>query len=70
MTMWYHLHVESKKYNKLVNITKKKSHGYIERIRGDQWEGEWEEQSVGCKIGSRVYYGEPSQYFVITVNGK
>jgi len=23
-TVWYHLHVESKKYNKLVNITKKK----------------------------------------------
>ena len=25
-TVWYHLYVESKKYNKLVNITKKQTH--------------------------------------------
>ena len=34
----YHLHVESKKYNKLVNITKKKqTHGYREQTSGYQW---------------------------------
>ena len=31
-TIWYHLYVESKKYNKLVNITKKKqTHKYREQ---------------------------------------
>ena len=35
--MWYHLYVESKKYNKLVNITKKQTHGYGEQTSGYQW---------------------------------
>ena len=35
-------HVESKKYNKLVNITKrKKSHRYKEQTSGCQWGGVW-----------------------------
>ena len=37
---WYHLHVESKKYNELVNITKKKqSHRYREQNSGYQFGG-------------------------------
>ena len=36
-TVWYHLYVESKKYNKLVNITKKKqTHRYREQTGGYQ----------------------------------
>ena len=31
------LYVESKKYNKLVNITKKQTHGYGEQTSGYQW---------------------------------
>ena len=37
-TVWYHLYVESKKYNKLVNIIKKPTHR--EQTSGYQWEGE------------------------------
>ena len=37
-TVWYHLYAESKKYNKLVNITKKKqTHRYREQASGYQW---------------------------------
>ena len=37
-TVWNHLYVESKKYKKLVNITKKKQiHRYTEQISGYQW---------------------------------
>ena len=49
--------MESKKYNKLVNITKKKqTHRYREQTSGYQcgW-GEWDGQTLGCKIGSRMY---------------
>ena len=28
-TVWYHLHVESKEYNKLVNITKKEADSQV-----------------------------------------
>ena len=36
--VWYHLYVESKKYNELVNITKKKQiHKYRVQISGYQW---------------------------------
>ena len=36
-TVWYHLHMESKKYNKLVNISKKKqTHVYGEQTSGYQ----------------------------------
>ena len=35
--VWYHLHVESKKYNKLMNLTKKKqTHKYREQTSGYQ----------------------------------
>ena len=33
-TVCYHLHAESKKYNKLVNRTKKETHGYGEQSSG------------------------------------
>ena len=34
-TVWYHLHAESKRHNKLMNITKKKqTHRYREQTRG------------------------------------
>ena len=37
--VWYQLYVESKKYNKLVNITKKKqTHRYREQTSGYHWE--------------------------------
>ena len=43
-TVWYHLYVESKKYNKLVNTTKKKqTHRYREQTGGYQW-GEGREE--------------------------
>ena len=38
-TVWYHLHVESKKYDKLMNITKKQTHRYREQTSGYQWGG-------------------------------
>ena len=39
-TVCCHLYVESKKYNKLVNITKKKqTHRYREQTNGCQWGG-------------------------------
>ena len=38
-TVSYHLYVESKKYNKLVNMTKKKhTYSYREQINGYQWD--------------------------------
>ena len=51
-TVSYHLHVGSKKYNKLVNITKKKqTHRYREQASGHQW-GEGRE--AGQYRGSRL----------------
>ena len=54
--------VLSEKYNKLVNITKKKqTHRYREQTSGYYWGrgnigvGEWEIQTMGCKIGSWLY---------------
>ena len=54
--IWY---VASKKYNQLVNITKKKqTHRYRGQASGYQWGGrgsigvgEWEVQTIGCKTG-------------------
>ena len=44
--VWYHLFVESKKYNKLVNITKKKqTYRSIEQTNGYHW-GEGREGAV------------------------
>ena len=55
-------YAESKKYNKLVNITKKKqTHRYREQVvitsegEGQYRGGEWEAQSIGCKTGLRMY---------------
>ena len=47
--LWYHLYRESKKYNKLVNITKKQqTHRYREQTSGYQWrEGSREGQYSG-----------------------
>ena len=60
-TVWYHLYMESKKCNRLVNITKrKKTHGYREQTSGYQWEEgrgrgiigveDWEVQTIRDKI--------------------
>ena len=47
-----------------MNITKKKqTYRYREQTSGDQWGGgrgtigvgEWEIQTIGCKIGSEMY---------------
>ena len=39
-TVRYHLYVESKKYNRLVNITNKnQTHKYREQTNGYQWKG-------------------------------
>ena len=48
-TVWYHLYVESKKYNKQMNITKQKQiHRYREQTNGYQWEdGSGEGQGKG-----------------------
>ena len=42
-TVWYHLYVESEKYRKLVNITKKQTRRYKEQTSGYQW-GEGREE--------------------------
>ena len=72
--------MESKKYDKLVNITKKKqTHKYREQTTGYQWGegrgrrgvGSGKYKLLGVRLqGCVVQHGEYSQYFVITVNGK
>ena len=48
-------YVESEKYNKLVNITKKKqTHRYREQTSGYQW---GEGRGEGKYKGGRSYYG-------------
>ena len=37
--IWYHVYVESKKYNKLVNKKKRSRPTYIEYKHGYQWGG-------------------------------
>ena len=58
-TVWYNLYVESKIYNKLVNIMKKAALIDIESklvvttrkgVEGQHGFGEWEVQITGCKI--------------------
>ena len=71
--------MESKKYNKLENITKKKqTHRYREQTSGYQCRGkgiirvrEWEVQTIGCKIGYKnvLYNMGTIDNVVITVNG-
>ena len=51
-TAKYHLYVESKKYNNLVNITKKKQiHRLRERTSGHQWEKDrgWQHRGRGLR---------------------
>ena len=65
-TAWYHLHVESKKYNKLVNITiKKPTNRYREQTcayqwedrggRGNIWVGELEVQTIRYQISYKCF---------------
>ena len=75
--------MESRKYNKLVNITEKKqTHRYREQNSGYQWGegGEGENRGgrgnryklLGIKIGHKdtMYItGNKNQYFIVTVNG-
>ena len=70
----YHLCVESKKYNKPVNIRKKEADSHIKRTNqqlplriGNKGIGEQDVQTIGCKAqGCTVQHEEYSQYFVIT----
>ena len=72
-TVYYHLYVKSKKYNKLVNITKKKqTNRYREQINGyQQGQGKYRGGGVGdtnywvLKQAQEyiVKHGEYSQYF-------
>ena len=56
-TVCYHLHAESKKYNKLVNRTKKETHGYREQSSGYQWvEGNVEGQDKGRGLRGTNHY--------------
>ena len=50
-TGWFHLYVESKKYNKLVNITEKKQ---IHRYREQTSVYQWGEGSGGQYRGRRL----------------
>ena len=56
-TVWYYLYMESKKYNKLVNITKKKqTHRYREQTSGYRWgEGRGERQCRGRGLRGTNY---------------
>ena len=50
-------YVESKMYNKLVNITKKKqTHKYREQTSGYQWGERGEGQYTGEGVGSTNYW--------------
>ena len=54
-TIWYHLYAESKKCNKLVNVTKKKqTHRYTEQTSGYQG-GRGEEQYRGGELKGTNY---------------
>ena len=49
--------MESKNYNKVVNITKKKqTHRYREQTSGYQW-GEWERGNIGVGEGRHKLLG-------------
>ena len=57
-TLWYHSYVEYKKYNKLVNVTKKKqTDRYREQSGGYQWgEGSGEGQYRVRGLRGTNYY--------------
>ena len=59
---WYHLYVESKKYNKLVNITKKQQthreqncYQCGEGGAANIGAGGWEVHTISCKIHSEMH---------------
>ena len=64
--VWFHLYVESQKYNKPMIYQKRSRFIYREQIIGYQcWEGrrggytgagQWETQTTGYKMGSRMYH--------------
>ena len=56
--VWYHLYVESKKYSKLVNMTKKKqTHRYTEQTSSYQeGRGKEEVQDRGTGLRGTNYY--------------
>ena len=77
-TVWYHLHVESKKYNILMNKQKRSRFRYREHTSGYQCRGAvlggreegtifWLQDSLKNILFNREEY---SQYSVVTVNGK
>ena len=74
--------MESKKHNKLVNITKKKqTHRYTKQTSGYQWGEGRDRDQAGRRFRGTNYYvcnklqgytvcpREYSQYFIITING-
>ena len=77
----YHLYIKSKKYNKSVDITKKKqTHGYREQTSGYQWGEEgaiqgwgWEAQTFEWKIDYVYFYFKliPTDYLqrLLPLNG-
>ena len=78
----YHLFVESKKYKKIVSITKKEQiHRYGEQTSGNNKEreegrgktsvGKWEAQTIGSKIGYKMHCTTWAiqPIFCSTVNG-
>ena len=80
-TICHHLHVESKKHNIPVNITKRRlTHKYRKQTTGDQYgegatRGGGVKGTIGCKIDSRIYgiAGGTQPIFYkcfITVSGK
>ena len=58
-TVWYHLYVESEKYNRLVNKTKRQTHRYKEQTSGYHWEEGTGRNKIGVKVSesrfSRVW---------------
>ena len=56
-SIWYHLYMESKKYNKLVNITKKKqTHRHREQTSGYHWRQGWGRRNRDRAIRGTNYY--------------
>ena len=57
-TVWYHLYMESKTYNKLMNITKEQTHRYREQTSGYQQgkgKGKGEGQYRGRELRGTKY---------------
>ena len=55
-TLCCHLHMESKRYNKLVYMTKRKqTHRYREKTSGYQWEREGGSGKIGIDTSTNSY---------------